>query len=341
MKVAFMGHRRIAIAPLRALQSGPHELTCVVTHHPDVCPGEDLWLGEAAAVARETGCPLLQPKRLADSTAARDLAASAADVWIVAGYLEILTPELLAIPARGAINFHAALLPRYRGRAPLSRALMNGEPKVGATVHTMDARMDAGDIIVQSEHPVARTDTVVTLYDWASREAPDLISRALDAMADPCSQAHPQCEAEALTYGELTPRDRLIDWAWPAERIYDQVRALTSPWPGALTHYRGENLLVWAADPPDPVDRDRGADPGRVLGLDPERGALVQTGQGLIWLGRLQRDSRVGSEPAAACFRRPGVRLGLAVESRLLRLEQRLAALETGLRESGHEADAS
>ena len=331
MKIAFLGHRRIAVGALRALKGSAHALAAVVTHHPETCPGEELWLGEAAEVAREAGCPLLQPVRLAGSRAAQELAALGADLWVIVGYLEILTPELLSLPPRGAINFHAALLPRYRGRAPLTRALMNGEPKVGATVHFVNAAMDSGDILVQAERRVGRDDTVVTLYDWASRIAPDLLLRALDAIESDRVERRPQLEEDALAYAELTPRDRLIRWEWPAERIYDQVRALVAPWPGALTHYRGEELLVWGARAPDPAERSRGADAGRVLALDPERGALVECGQGVIWITRVQGGATLGVQPADAFFRRPGVRLGLDLESRLLRLERQVAVLEQDL----------
>lgn len=337
MKLVFFGHRRIAIGALRSLLTPEYRLMAVVTHHPETCPEEGPWLEEAARVAGEAGCPLLQPKRLAGSRMAEELAALGADVWVVAGYLELLTGDLLRLPRVGAINFHAALLPRYRGRAPLARALMNGERKVGATVHFIDERMDAGDIIAQSERMVRREDTVGTLYEWAVGEAPSLILRGLSAIAGDRTERRAQREEESLTYAELTPRDRLIDWAWPAERVYDQVRALTGPWPGALTHYRGEELVVWHATPPDPSDRGRGADPGRVVAVSAERGVQVQTGQGLIWITRVERNPRLGAEPAAGCVRRPGVRLGLDVETRLLRLERQVTALENRVR--GHRPD--
>lgn len=341
MKIAFFGHRRIAIGALRSLLTPEYRLMAVVTHHPETCPGEGPWLEEAARVAQEAACPLMQPKRLAGSRSMEELAALGADLWVVVGYLEILTPELLRLPRAGAVNFHAGLLPRYRGRAPIARALMNGEPKVGATVHFIDERMDAGDIIGQSERMVAREDTVATLYEWAVREAPVLLTRALTAIAGDRAERRPQREEESLTYAELTPRDRMIDWAWPAERVYDQVRALTEPWPGALTHYRGEELVVWNARPPEASDRDRGADPGRVIAVSPDGGVQVQTGQGLIWITRVECNPRLGAEPAAMCVRRPGVRLGLDLESRLLRLERQVTALDNRTRDRrGEQAPA-
>jgi len=199
---------------------------------------------------------------------------------------------------------------------------------VGATVHFIDPGMDSGDIVLQVARDVSREDTVATLYDWAMSVCPSLVLDAARAIADGSAARRPQLADEALAFAELTGRDRLIHWEWPATRIYDQVRALVHPWPGALTHYRGDELLVWGARPPERGKTRPGADPGRILETSGTGGVLVATGEGEIRLTEVERVGKPGRLLAGEVFRRPGVRLGLDLEGRLRKLEERLAELE-------------
>jgi methionyl-tRNA formyltransferase len=199
----------------------------------------------------------------------------------------MLKPPLLRVAPRGALNMHGSLLPRYRGRAPVNWVLVEGETETGLSLHYMVAKPDAGDLVDQERVAIDPADTAFTLYGKLEAAATVLLDRALPALAtDPPDRARPvPLDLSQGSYrGGRKPADGLIDWQWPARRIYDLVRGVTHPYPGAFTALAGRRLLVWWALP---VETTRAAEPGTVLSVDRE-GITVAAGDGAVRLITLQ-----------------------------------------------------
>jgi methionyl-tRNA formyltransferase len=225
-------------------------------------------------------------------------------------FRQILGRELLELAPHGALNLHGSLLPRYRGRCPVNWVLVNGERETGVTLHYMEAKPDRGDVVAQRAVPITDDDTALTLNRKLGEAARALLRatwpRLLAGTAPRVAQDH----ARATYFGGRRPADGRIDWAAPARRIYDLVRAVTHPYPGAFTTWRGRQLLVWRVQP---LAARRPAVPGEVLEVRAGAGIVVATGEGALLLERVQLagdEERAGVELATADGLRPGARLG-------------------------------
>jgi methionyl-tRNA formyltransferase len=207
------------------------------------------------------------------------IAQNAPALLVSVGFLKKIPREVLVIPSQGAVNLHGALLPRYRGRAPISWALMHGEKYVGITVHYMEEEIDSGPIIIQRRIRVSSQDTASTLYERMKRLSPGVLLEALRIFETSTPAGIPQDERAATRYGKLTPEVCRIRWEDPARKIHDKIRALVPPYPGAFTFSRGRKCTILKSVLPD-GGAGAGA-PGRVLETGP-RGALVGTGEGRI-----------------------------------------------------------
>ena len=217
---------------------------------------------------------------------------------------------MLGLARRGALNLHGSLLPRYRGRCPVNWVLINGERETGVTLHYMEARPDRGDIVAQRAVPIADDDTALSLNRKLGEAARALLREAYPLLAAGTAPRSPQDHARATSFGGRRPEDGRIAWHQPARRLYDLIRAVTAPYPGAFTTYRGERLFVWWARPLDPGARV-GA-PGEVMEIRPGAGVVVAAGSGALLLERVQlagRDEQRADELA--------VRTGLAMGERL------------------------
>jgi methionyl-tRNA formyltransferase len=223
------------------------------------------------------------------------------DLFFSFYYRRLLGRPLLDIPRLGAINLHGSLLPKYRGRAPVNWALVHGETLTGVTLHYMDERADHGDIIAQQPVPIVLEDTALTLSSKLAVAARQLLRETYPAIASGRAPRVPQDHAAATRFGRRRPADGLIDWQASALTIYNLVRAVTHPFPGAFTHWQGRRVFVWRARPPR--DRDAPGPPGQVLGVGAERSLDVATGDGVLEIVRLQFEGTRemdGAEFAAA-----------------------------------------
>jgi methionyl-tRNA formyltransferase len=305
MKLAIFAYHDIGFECLEFFIQAKQEIVAVVTHEDD--PNEEIWFRSVADLARRYGLPVYTPKNPNAPDCIDLIRRAAPEIIFSFYYRRLLSKELLAIPRRGAMNLHGSLLPRYRGRAPVNWALVNGESETGVTLHHMVERADAGDIVAQKRVAIDQLDTAKTLYHKLTEAARKLLEEAYPAIQAGTAPRMPQDARLATKFGGRRPEDGKIDWAKPAGVIYDLVRAVTHPYPGAFTFCRGKKLFVWWAV----VDATEygGETPGTILSIEQGRGVRIATGAGRLLLKRLQLEGE--EELSADLFAgRHGLRVG-------------------------------
>jgi methionyl-tRNA formyltransferase len=319
MKVIFAGTPEFASAALQGLLQAGFSVPLVLTQ-PDRPAGRGMKL-QASPVkqcALSNGIPVAQPRSLrldgkypGDAAAARDaLLAAQADVMVVAAYGLILPQWVLDLPPKGCLNIHASLLPRWRGAAPIHRAIEAGDAETGITIMQMDAGLDTGDMLLTERLPIALADTTATLHDRLAAQGAQLIVQALQLAASGGLRPTPQ-PADGVTYAhKIEKAESNIDWSLDAPAIARRVRAF-DPFPGASTGCAGETIKVWSCEI-DSTTGNKSLDPGQILSANGQ-GVTVACGQGALRLTTLQRPG--GKRLSAADFLRgfdlqPGMQLG-------------------------------
>ena len=302
MRLIFAGTPAFARTALEQIVAAGHTIVLVLTQ-PDRPAGRGMKL-QASAVkqyALDLGLPLAQPhglrldgKYAEDAAAARNaIAAAQADAMVVVAYGLILPQwvlDAMAGPEKwGCLNIHGSLLPRWRGAAPIHRAIEAGDSHTGVTVMQMDAGLDTGAMLLQAPLPIEPTDTSASLHDRVAALGARLVVQAL---ADPSAWVATPQGAQGVSYAhQIEKTEAAIDWCMSAENIARQVRAF-DPFPGATAQWAGETIKVWAAkaltEGAQALSGPTLAVPGQVLAAD-ARGIVVQTGAGVLRLDILQR----------------------------------------------------
>ncbi|MEF7615258.1 methionyl-tRNA formyltransferase [Aquincola sp. MAHUQ-54] len=316
MRVAFAGTPEFAQVALARLHGTGFEVPLVLTQ-PDRPAGRGMKL-QASPVkqfAAAHGIPVVQPRSLRldgkhpdEAQAARAaLEACRADVMVVAAYGLILPAWVLELPRLGCLNIHASLLPRWRGAAPIHRAIEAGDRHTGITIMQMDAGLDTGDMLMVERLPIEGADTTATLHDRLAALGGRLIVEALEAAA--CGGLRPTPQpADGVTYAhKIEKSEAAIDWRQPAGAIARRVRAF-DPFPGASFDCGGEPVKLWQAE----ERPELGGEPGTVLAAPPGR-LVVACGEGALELHMLQRPGGKRIPAAAFLQARPGVRAGLVL----------------------------
>ncbi|MCE4554072.1 methionyl-tRNA formyltransferase [Roseateles cellulosilyticus] len=291
MRVVFAGTPEFAAVALEALLQAGFTIPLVLTQ-PDRPAGRGMKLQASAVKQRAlaAGIPVAQPQGLkldgkyaADAVAARDaLQAAQADVMVVAAYGLILPQWVLDLPPRGCLNIHASLLPRWRGAAPIHRAIEAGDAETGVTIMQMDAGLDTGAMCVIERLAIRADDTTATLHDRLAALGGRLIVEALEMAACGGLPQTPQ-PAEGVTYAhKIDKAESAIDWCQPAADIERRLRAF-DPFPGGVATLAGETLKVWRAEAAIGA-----GSPGHVIAVD-EGGPVVACGSGALRLTELQR----------------------------------------------------
>ena len=280
MKCVVFAYHNIGRTGIEALRRNGFEISAVFTHKDNA--NENIWFGSVAELAGEYGIPVFAPEDVNHPVWAARIQAMAPDFIFSFYYRNMLSEEILAIPAKGALNLHGSLLPKYRGRVPINWAIINGEKETGVTLHYMTRKADAGDIVDQEKIEITNDDTAKTLFGKADKAAALLLDRALPLLKDGKAVRIPQDDSKATTFGGRKPADGQIDWSKPADEIRNLIRAVTLPYPGAFSYITDRKVFFWAADV---VAADRKAMPGTVLNNAPftiacGEGALrIKTGQ--------------------------------------------------------------
>ncbi len=297
LRLAFAGTPPFAVPALDALHAAGHRVRAVYTQ-ADRPAGRGRSLQESAVKRRalELGIPVLQPLSFKLPEAQDSLRALAIDALVVAAYGLILPPPALAIPRLGCFNIHASLLPRWRGAAPIQRAILAGDRTTGITIMRMEAGLDTGPMLLARPLAIEARDTSKTLQDRLARLGGELICEALEALQHGHTHEQPQ-GAEGVCYAaKIEKSEALIDWRDGAEAIARKVRAF-DPWPVAETRFQGEQLRIWQAEaaagepaagvPAGPA----GMPPGAVICAS-KRGIDVACGRGVLRITRLQLPGR-------------------------------------------------
>ncbi len=284
MNVIFAGTPEFAAAALDAILAAGHSVSLVLTQ-PDRPSGRGMKLMPSAVKQRAVkhGLSVYQPERLKDPAAHEPIRAAVeagAEVMIVAAYGLILPQAILDLPPRGCINIHASLLPRWRGAAPIQRAIEAGDSETGVTIMQMDAGLDTGAMLLKEALPITRTETAASLHDKLAVQGARLI---LDALAHLDQLVPTSQENEGVTYAaKITKSEASLDWTQAADILDRQVRAF-NPFPGATSTISDTALKIWCAE----SVAGKG-EPGSVLAADAE-GIIVACGQGALRLTELQK----------------------------------------------------
>ena len=304
MKIVFAGTPEFAAVALRALLDARHEVTLVLTQ-PDRPAGRGLKAQPSAVkrLAQERGLKILQPSSLKSEDVTRVVAGEAPEVIIVAAYGLIFPETLLKLPLLGCLNIHASLLPRWRGAAPIQRALLAGDTATGVTIMQMEAGLDTGPIILQETVAIATDETAGTLHDKLAALGARLIVRAL--VERPA--ARQQDDARAKYAPRISKDEFELDWRRPAVELERQVRAF-NPAPGAVSQLGAAAVKIWRAR----VQPGVMGTPGTVSAVGPD-GIAVACGKDGLRISELQRagGKRLSAQAFLAGFKlEPGVRFG-------------------------------
>jgi methionyl-tRNA formyltransferase len=281
-RLVFMGTAAFAVPSLRALAASRHEVVAVYTQ--PARPAGRGWRPRPSpvqAVAEALKVPVRAPASLRDPAEQEAFAALRADLAVVAAYGLILPRAVLAAPRLGCINLHASLLPRWRGAAPIQRALLAGDRETGVTIFLMEPSLDTGPMIARRSVPISARSTAAGLHDALAELAAGMVVAAVDDLAAGLAVPQPQPEAGVTYAAKVDKAEGRLDWTRPAALLERQLRAL-NPWPGCWTELGDQTIRVLAGQV---VPGKRGGAPGEVL----DERLTVACGEGRLGLTLVQR----------------------------------------------------
>ena len=304
-QVVVFAYHDIGCTGIEALLDAGFDIKAVFTHVDD--PGENRFFESVAQLCAERDVPVYAAEDVNHPLWVERIRAMQPDYIFSFYYRHLLKPELLQCAAKGAFNLHGSLLPRYRGRAPVNWVLVNGETETGVTLHQMVDRPDAGDIAGQKKVVIADDDTALTLHRKVKQAARELLDGLLPDFKAGKVSLTPQDENKASYFGRRTPADGELHWNRPARELYNLVRAVTQPYPGAFSYAGDRQLTVWQAKV---IDEQHQSTPGTLLSVDPLR---VVCGEGVLEItaGQSQQGLYVrGAQLARELGLVEGMRLG-------------------------------
>jgi methionyl-tRNA formyltransferase len=284
VRIIVFGYHTIGYLCLRELIERGEQVSAVVTHRDH--PGEHIWFDSVAELARSAGIPVFHPRNPNAAAFVNLICSLQPELIFSFYYRRLLGKELLAIPPLGGINLHGSLLPKYRGRSPVNWVLVNGERQTGVTLHYMTEEADAGDIIAQRPVEITSADTALTLFRKVAQAALTLFQETFPLIKAGLAPRIPQDPAQATCCGGRRPEDGRIEWGRPALALYNLIRAVTAPYPGAFTWYQGKKLYVWSSCL-SAGSGESGWVPGTIVGVR-DGGCLVATGEGDLLLTQMQ-----------------------------------------------------
>lgn len=291
-RILFFGYSQVGYECLSLLLARGDNVMALVTHVDD--PGEKLWFKTPAIAAREAGLTIFAPVSVNTPEWYERIAALRPDLILSVYYRHMIGSRILGLARLGAWNMHGSLLPKYRGRAPVNWAVLHGEPRIGMTLHRMEKSADTGAIVDQEGIDIGPRDTAEQAFRKVLPCARRILERQIDALLAGTARETPQDHSQATCFTGRKPEDGRIEWTQTTARIFNLIRAVTDPYPGAFTDVGTARLMVWWAEP---ASRPAGAEPGEILSLAP---LVVATADGALELTRIEWRGTPG----------PGLRVG-------------------------------
>jgi len=291
VKLVVCAYHNVGYRCIEELLRQGAEISLIFTHEDS--PTEQIWFSSVRELAEAYKIPYMissinEPENM------ERVRKIAPDFLLSFYYRNMIKPEILEIPLKGSLNLHGSYLPKYRGRVPVNWVVINGETETGATLHYMVAKPDAGDIVDQAKVSIAFSDTAHDVFVKVTDAAVTVLQRSWPKLADGTAGRIPMDLSAGSYFGGRKPEDGRIDWSKSAEQIYNLIRGVTHPYPGAFTELNGKKVIIWSACP-----LEGSGQPGQVVSLNPLR---IGTGSGLLELtnheletGRLELGRKLGS----------------------------------------------
>lgn len=298
-RILFFGYSEVGYECLSLLLERGDNVVALITHEDN--PHEKIWFKTPALAAREQGIPVFTPESVNTPEWRERIAGLKPDLILSVYYRHMIGTKILAMPPLGAWNMHGSLLPKYRGRAPINWAVLHGEPRVGMTLHRMVKDPDAGAVVDQDGVDIGPRDTAEQAFRKMLPCARRVLARQIEALLAGAAKETAQDEAQASYFTGRKPEDGRIRWDQTSRQIFNLIRAVTDPYPGAFTDVGPARLMVWWAEPDTPATRGARGKPGEILSVDP---LVVATADGALeltktnWIGApvpvLELGGRVG-----------------------------------------------
>lgn len=282
-RILFFGYSQVGYECLELLLSRGDNVIALITHEDN--PHEKIWFKTPALAARERNVPVFAPESVNTPEWRERIADMKPDLILSVYYRHMIGTKILAVPPLGAWNMHGSLLPKYRGRAPINWAVLHGESRIGMTLHRMVKSADAGAIVDQEGVEIAPRDTAEQAFRKVLPCARQVLARQIDALLAGTAKETPQNDAEATYFTGRKPEDGRVNWTQTSRQIFNLIRAVTDPYPGAFVDVAGARLMVWWAEPDSPATVGRGGAPGEILSIEP---LVVATGDGALELTRTE-----------------------------------------------------
>lgn len=285
MNIVVYGYHDIGCCAIQTLREMGEKICAVFTHDDD--PRENVWFGSVKKLALELHLPVFTTETPNSTEWVAKVAGMKPDIIFSFYYRQLISESILAIPPKGALNLHGSLLPKYRGRAPVNWALVNGEKETGLTLHYMLKKADAGDIVAQKRAPIVETDTALSLFKKLVPLTREILLESVPLLARGAAPRVPQDHSQATTYRGRKPEDGKIDWTKSAEEVYNLIRAVTHPYPGAFALFGQKKIFIWTARKQKNL-QGASLKPGTISSLDP---LLIACGLGELLVEKIQTES--------------------------------------------------
>ena len=282
-RIVFFGYSEVGFACLSLLLERGDNVVALITHADN--PHEKIWFKTPAVAAKEKGVPVFTPESVNNDEWRAKIAALQPDLILSVYYRNMIGTKILDLPPLGAWNMHGSLLPGYRGRAPINWAVLHGEPRIGMTLHRMVKSADAGAMVDQEGVDIGPRDTAEQAFRKVLPCARKVLARQIDALLAGKAKETPQDESKVTYFGGRKPEDGRINWGQTSKQIFNLIRAVTDPYPGAFTDVGPTRLMVWWGETDSAATRGRRGAPGEILSLAP---LVVATADGALELTKTE-----------------------------------------------------
>ncbi|KAB2649252.1 MAG: formyltransferase [Verrucomicrobiota bacterium] len=282
-RILFFGYSEVGYECLSLLLNRGDNIVGLFTHEDN--PNEKIWFKTPALAAREKNIPVYTPQKITTPEWIETITALKPDLIISVYYRNMISTRILALAPLGAFNMHGSLLPAYRGRAPINWAVLHGETRIGMTLHRMVKSADAGAIVDQEGVEIDSRDTAEAAFRKVLPCAKRVLERQIDLLLAGKANETPQDETKVSYFGGRTPEDGRIHWNHYSKQIFDLIRAVTDPYPGAFTDIGDSRLMVWWAESDSQAARNKRGKAGEILSIKP---LVIATLDGALELTRTE-----------------------------------------------------